>query len=505
MGDFPIKSKIILCSIAIFVLMTLTCVNAAQIGDDSGNVTEITDTKNFDFTDLAEDINVSSDENTVLLTKNYTFNSQRDDKYADGIDITTDNLVIDGQGHTINADKKARIFNINSNNVVLRNIALINANANSHGGAIQWNGLNGTVSGSVFENCSSPNSGGAVMFKNAVTVENSRFIANTAYFGGGVNFDSGSTVSNCEFRDNFATFLGGGIYSLDEINVFNSTFAENEAGDGGGIYLESRGLIENVTFERNNAIGYGGGITNEDEITIRNSKFIRNTGKYAGALFFKGNGNVANSTFDENFADIGGAIYVNCYVCNIMDTAFRYNNAPKGISLYVTAKKIKIINVSFTNNQSGYESEICMDCNDVKLVNLTYYNVTQPKKEDEIIINDTGNNNTNPVIPEKNTDKVTPKKITKKSTRITAKSRAFSKKAKTKMYRVALKSGKIILKYKIVFIKVKGKTYSAKTNNKGHATFKIRLSIKGKFKAIITFKGDKSYKPSKKTVYIKIK
>ena len=44
-----------------------------------------------------------------------------------------------------------------------------------------------------------------------------------------------------------------------------------------------------------------------------------------------------------------------------------------------------------------------------------------------------------------------------------------------------------------------------KTDKKGKAIFKIKLRKKGKFKGIITFKGDATYSSSKKTIYIKIK
>ena len=41
--------------------------------------------------------------------------------------------------------------------------------------------------------------------------------------------------------------------------------------------------------------------------------------------------------------------------------------------------------------------------------------------------------------------------------------------------------------------------------SKGKAVFKLKITKKGKFKATIKFAGDKLYKASKKTVYIKIK
>ena len=55
-------------------------------------------------------------------------------------------------------------------------------------------------------------------------------------------------------------------------------------------------------------------------------------------------------------------------------------------------------------------------------------------------------------------------------------------------------------------LKVFGKTYSAKTNNKGKATFKItKLNKKGKFTAVIKFKGTKYYSAIKKSVKLTVK
>ena len=57
-----------------------------------------------------------------------------------------------------------------------------------------------------------------------------------------------------------------------------------------------------------------------------------------------------------------------------------------------------------------------------------------------------------------------------------------------------------------VTLKVKGKTYKATTNSKGKATFKIKnLKKKGKFTAVIKFKGDKYYKKVTKKVKLTVK
>ena len=54
-------------------------------------------------------------------------------------------------------------------------------------------------------------------------------------------------------------------------------------------------------------------------------------------------------------------------------------------------------------------------------------------------------------------------------------------------------------------MKVKGKTYKATTNSKGKAVFKIKnLKKKGKYTAVIKFKGNKYYNKATKNAKIKV-
>ena len=101
--------------------------------------------------------------------------------------------------------------------------------------------------------------------------------------------------------------------------------------------------------------------------------------------------------------------------------------------------------------------------------------------------------------------------VTKKATSISATSKVFKASAKTKSYTVTLKTvknpydGKTYLKAgKKIALKVGGKTYTAKINSKGKATFNIELTKKGVYTAKLRFKGDKTYKASKRTVEIKL-
>ena len=463
------------------ILISVSCVNASQINEsnaiyslESGN----------DFSALNNIINASSQTKSLNLTKDYAYDSNRDTDLSDGITIAIDDLIIDGKGHTINANNHARVFNIQSKNVVLKNIIIINADHDSSGGAVYWSGSDGKIIDCSFKDCISHNSGGAAYLKNSINVINSTFIGNSANFAGAIDFESDSTVENCKFEQNFATYLGGAVYSMEKTSFYNSKFNQNKAGDGGGIYFFMKGSVENSIFENNIAIGYGGAIVNDDSVTVNNSAFIKNTGFVeGGAIFLKGNGAIDNSTFTGNSANkTGGAIYAYCDNIVISDCEFNNNTADEGNSIKVTNNKnIKIENSVFNNNPSTYESEIKIESSNTTLTNLSYNNIT--KKE------------------------TTPSKtvVTKKKTSLTAKTKTFKLKTKTKKYSVKLKAGKTLLKNKKIKLTVKGKTYFAKTNKKGLATFKLKITKKGKFKAIIRFYGDKLYKSSKKTVYIKIK
>ena len=102
----------------------------------------------------------------------------------------------------------------------------------------------------------------------------------------------------------------------------------------------------------------------------------------------------------------------------------------------------------------------------------------------------------------------TAKVVVKKATvKLTAKAKTFNKSVKTKKYTVTLKTNQNkIMKSTKITLKVNGKTYSAKTNAKGQTTFKItKLTKKGKFNAVITYKGNAYYNKVTKNINIKCK
>lgn len=459
----------------LFILISLSCVSGAENSTHLDDSASIQDYSPADFSKLADDINSSLPAKSIKLTSDYEFNPQNDGKYLKGIDISIDGMIIDGGGHTINANKQARIFNVKSNNLVLKNINFINAYSDSPGSCIYIANSNVSIINSTFKDSYSDKWGGAVSFRFGGIVINSSFENNEAGTGGALDFGDDAKVINSTFSNNFAKFQGGAISFYGNSVVENTVFRNNSGGDGACIYSDSLCSVYDSQFIRNYAIGYGGGI------------------------YFMAGGNVINSTFTQNTAKLdGGAINIRSQKLNVSGSEFNHNSANLGMSLFIKASTFLLENLTFNNENSSFDSEIYVDAGKPAVNNLTFNNVTRtPVPSSDI----DSNNTTQPA----DNDKTTPTTVTKKKTTITAKSKTFKLKTKTKKYYITLKSGKTLLKNKKITLNIKGKTYAAKTNSKGKASIKIKLTKKGKFKGTITFKGDNTYKSSKKVIYIKIK
>ena len=103
---------------------------------------------------------------------------------------------------------------------------------------------------------------------------------------------------------------------------------------------------------------------------------------------------------------------------------------------------------------------------------------------------------------------VATKVVVKKATvKMAASAKTFKKSLKTKKYSITLKNnlGKVMKNTKVT-LKIKGKTFSAYTNSKGVATFKItKLTKKGKYTSYVKYAGSKYYNALNKKVVITLK
>ncbi len=177
---------------------------------------------NGTFTALQYLINRATNNSTLSLTRDYSY----DDGFnIEGIRIAK-NLTIQGNGHTLDALGKSRIFNVSSSNVTLNNIIFANGNS-SYGGAIY----------------------------NASAI-NSIFINNTASYGGAIYNGS---ASNCNFINNSALEDGGAIYNGEALR---SSFVNNTAGSSGAAIYDCWGaancsFVDNAVVSNNHPVENG--------------------------------------------------------------------------------------------------------------------------------------------------------------------------------------------------------------------------------------------------------
>ena len=266
-----ISKKYIILSIFLLSLLTLSVVSAAdnatndvislEESNDSISVeetqaiqqndnNEVLSSNEGTFDDLQTIIDAADENSTILLENNYKYNDGFDNN---GINIAK-NLTIDGGGHTIDGDKKGRIFNVlNDNFVIFKNIIFVKGHTDKEGGAIYGKG----------------------------------------------------TAMNCTFNNNDAEKEHGGAIAY--VNAINCTFNDNEAIMGGAIY---NGDATDCIFNHNNAVSGGAAYSDDIQHTVKNCTFYNNIGYEGGAVCcIQQTYRVIDSYFKENEARCGGAIY----------------------------------------------------------------------------------------------------------------------------------------------------------------------------------------------------
>ena len=96
--------------------------------------------------------------------------------------------------------------------------------------------------------------------------------------------------------------------------------------------------------------------------------------------------------------------------------------------------------------------------------------------------------------------------VNKATPKLAVSSKTFKVKAKTKKVTATLKNNKNkAISKATVYLKVNKKTYKVKTNSKGVATFKVKLTKKGKYTAIYKYNGNSNFKSAIKKFKITIK
>ncbi|WP_409200872.1 hypothetical protein [Methanobrevibacter sp. DSM 116169] len=306
---------IILVMLFLTILISASSVSAALSENAEGNFTNL---------DKAiQDVDIGG---TVYLTDDVELEFSEATAYRDGIKVTTDDITIDGQNNVINANNLVSIFNIEANNVVIKNIKLVNAGsiyATNTGSAIINSGNNTQLVGGVtIANSTGTTYGGAIY--------------NTGdYFTiSGTNYFINNSLSVIQDTAGGAIYNTGDYFTIEGSNVFDSNyivdFDETIRSMKGGAIANygDNFLIEGTNaFKNNRVTGMGGAIfAAGTNITINgNNLFTNNTALQphglnvlviSGAVLALGSTNnvLINGTniFEKNGVNTtdGGVIYM---------------------------------------------------------------------------------------------------------------------------------------------------------------------------------------------------
>ncbi len=330
--------------------------------------------------DLLQDLVNNESLSLINLERNYTYNDF--DTMAEGVRITR-TITINGNGYTIDAKGKSRIFYIEAENVGIENITFKNANINDGNGGAIFFSKSGSVTNCNFTNNSATYNGGAVNFGKGGTVANCNFTNNSAtHNGGAVNFDEGGTVANCDFVNNSAFNYGGAVCFFDDTNggeVTNCTFTNNNnAIVAGAIFFKYVGAVTKCDFVNNSAYFTGGAIDFEGVGSVSNCNFTNNQviGD-GGAVYFNKAGDVTNCNFTDNKATIGSAIDFNkysSYTLTISNSTFLNNraNVDDNTPLNVTINENNIT-ITFMGQDNLLNAIYSKDNGEVTFNNVTYW------------------------------------------------------------------------------------------------------------------------------------
>lgn len=239
----------------------------------------------------------------LTLDCDIILDSGEESKYLDGIELDVEELVLDGNGHFIDAKGKARIFFNKAKNVTIKNITLKNG---FHDHLIEYKYPGG----------------GAIYNEGNLKVIDSLLLNNRSSTGGAVsNYHGDLKIVNSKLCDNESideiSGDGGAILNIEgNLNIVNSKLLRNYSnnrnrGGGGAIYNTGNLNISNSNLKENLSSGFAGAIYNEGNTAIQNSILSKNAAEYVGSVYnIKGNLKIEDSYLFNNEANNeGGAVY----------------------------------------------------------------------------------------------------------------------------------------------------------------------------------------------------
>ncbi len=260
--------------------------------------------------------------------------------YIHGIKIDVDDIVIDGRGHSIDANFRARIFSVSGKNIRIRNLRFTRGYSLSRSDEEKEDGL----------------------FGNPVRPWG---------YGGAIYNRGELELTDCIFKDNYSWSFGGAIVNMSKLKIMRCSFMNNSGYNGGAIFNRSELEIQNSYFDRNGGpifINSVVGVRLYDEIT-----------KYGGAILNENSLKMDNCTFRHNYARDGGAI--NNYFGKINASKITFSNNASRFTGAVNnwGGEILICESDFSNNHSNKKWDAYFDIFKLDAQNLDSYGIESDK------------------------------------------------------------------------------------------------------------------------------
>lgn len=281
--------------------------------------------------------------------------------FAEGIKLDMNDITIDGNGHSIDANYKSSIFNVIGNNITIKNLKCVNAFSQGEGSAIkcQPNSNLSIFNTQFYDNTS--NYGGAIFNLGKMSIENSQFEKNESLIvGGAINNAPNSilTITDSMFKNNKSKECGA-IINSGELYIKKSNFEENFSNDGGAIgniqASDNQPLlsITDSNFIKNNSERDSGAIANSGKMDIRESNFIKNTSKsYGGGVYATqiSSSTISKTNFIGNSAGNGSAIFNNSEDMKCTQCTFTRHN--DNLEVIYSRGNLELYNSEFKDNHS---------------------------------------------------------------------------------------------------------------------------------------------------------
>ena len=241
-------------------------------------------------------------------------NLEKDYVISGPVGLSADDLVINGNGHTIDACGETQLLYSHGNNVTLKNITLKNGYSEKSGGAIFNDGVLQLVNCRL-ENNISRFDGGAIDNNGYVMISGSEF-SNNKTMGNIIKNDGILDIYGSNFKDNLSRHIISN-HEGKNLYLFNCEFSDNCTVDAiiqnDGKSMTADGItFKNNSFKRDSAIGIcNNGISDlknhlicDGDIRILNNGKIRlqDTLKDAES-HIENKGTITITVFDEDRFD----------------------------------------------------------------------------------------------------------------------------------------------------------------------------------------------------------